>query len=51
MQHPVAGFVSLAIILMTLVARLDLPAHLPGALIALLVGGAVFYASGRLDAS
>jgi AGZA family xanthine/uracil permease-like MFS transporter len=44
MQHPVAGFVSLGVILMTLVARLELPAHLPGALLALLVGGAVFYA-------
>jgi len=44
MQHPVAGFVSLGIILMTLVARLALPAHLPGALLALLVGGVVFYA-------
>ncbi|HET6882953.1 MAG TPA: permease, partial [Pirellulales bacterium] len=44
MQHPVAGFVSLGIILMTLVARLELPAHLPGALVALLVGGGVFYA-------
>jgi AGZA family xanthine/uracil permease-like MFS transporter len=44
MKHPVAGFVSLGIILMTLVARLELPAHLPGALLALLVGGAVYYA-------
>jgi AGZA family xanthine/uracil permease-like MFS transporter len=43
MQHPVAGFVSLGIILMTLVARLELPVHLPGALVALLVGGAAFY--------
>lgn len=43
MRHPVAGFVSLGIILMTLVARLELPAHLPGALLALLFGGAVFY--------
>jgi AGZA family xanthine/uracil permease-like MFS transporter len=44
MQNPVAGLVSLGIILMTLVARLELPAHLPGALLALLVGGAAFYA-------
>jgi AGZA family xanthine/uracil permease-like MFS transporter len=44
MQSPVAGFVSLGIILMTLVARLELPAHLPGALVALLVGGTAFYA-------
>ncbi|MGH7139501.1 MAG: permease, partial [Pirellulales bacterium] len=43
MRHPVAGFVSLSIILITLVARLELPAHLPGALLALLIGGAVFY--------
>ena len=44
MQNPVAGFVALGIILMTLVARLELPAHLPGALVALLVGGVAFYA-------
>ncbi|HWB11156.1 MAG TPA: permease [Pirellulales bacterium] len=45
MQNPLAGFVSLGIILMTLVARLELPARLPGALVALLVGGAVCYAT------
>ncbi|HVX12593.1 MAG TPA: permease [Pirellulales bacterium] len=44
MQFPVAGFVSLGIILITLVARLELPARFPGALLALLCGGAVFYA-------
>lgn len=44
MQQPIAGFVALGVILMTLVARLALPAHLPGALLALLAGGAVFYA-------
>lgn len=43
MQHPVVGFVSLGIILMTLVARLELPAHLPGALLALLIGGGTYY--------
>ena len=43
LQHPIAGFVALGVILMTLVARLALPTHLPGALLALLAGGAVFY--------
>ncbi|HEX7377864.1 MAG TPA: permease [Pirellulales bacterium] len=52
-RHPVAGFVSLAVVLMTLVARWELPAHLPGALLALLFGGAVFYtmrAAGLIEA-
>lgn len=44
LHHPVAGFVSLGIILTTLVARVDLPGRLPGALGALLVGGVVYYA-------
>lgn len=52
-RHPIAGFVSLAVVLMTLVARWELPAHLPGALLALLLGGAVFYtmrAAGMIEA-
>jgi len=36
--RPVAGFVSLAIILMTLTARWTLPKQLPGVLVAVLVG-------------
>ncbi len=43
LRQPVVGFVALAIILTTLVARVPLPFRLPGALGALLVGGAVFY--------
>lgn len=44
LHYPVAGFVSLGIILTTLVARVELPGRVPGALAALLVGGAIFYA-------
>jgi len=40
---PVVGMVSLAIILTTLVARVPLPGRLPGALGALLVGGAIYF--------
>jgi len=40
---PVVGFISLAVILATLVARIDLPFKIPGALGALLIGGAMYY--------
>ena len=40
---PAVGFLSLAVILTTLVARLKLPGRIPGALGALLVGGVVYY--------
>jgi len=43
LDYPVVGFLSLAIILTTLVARVRLPFRLPGALGALLVGGLVYY--------
>ena len=43
LRQPVVGLVALAIILTTLVARVQLPLRLPGALGALLVGGALFY--------
>ena len=43
LQQPLVGLVALAIILTTLVARVPLPLRLPGALGALLVGGALFY--------
>jgi AGZA family xanthine/uracil permease-like MFS transporter len=42
-HQPVVGLVSLAIILTTLVARIELPGRIPGALAALLVGTAVYY--------
>ncbi|MCE9551981.1 MAG: permease [Planctomycetes bacterium] len=41
---PVVGFISLAIILTTLVARVPLPGKLPGALGATLVGGVIYFA-------
>jgi len=54
LQQPVVGFVALAIILTTLVARVPLPLRLPGALGALLVGGLLYYlmqAAGLMDRS
>ena len=51
LHSPVAGFISLGIILTTLVARVELPGRLPGALAALLVGGAIFYAMRALGLS
>jgi AGZA family xanthine/uracil permease-like MFS transporter len=47
--QPVAGFTALAIILVTLTARWDLPGNLPGALVAVLVGAAVYYAMHLLN--
>lgn len=44
LHFPVVGFVALAIILTTLVARIRLPGRLPGALGALLVAGVIYYA-------
>ncbi len=44
LQHPVVGLTSLAVILTTLVARIPFPGKLPGALAALLVGGALYFA-------
>ncbi|HEV3024458.1 MAG TPA: hypothetical protein VGX76_18405 [Pirellulales bacterium] len=44
LHYPVVAFVSLGIVLTTIVARVDLPGRLPGAAGALLVGGAIFYA-------
>ena len=41
---PVAGLAALAVILATLTARWELPGKLPGALAAVLVGAAIFYA-------
>lgn len=42
-SQPVAGFMALAVILMTLTARWELPAHIPGAFAGLLVGCTVYY--------
>lgn len=41
---PIVGFVALAIVLTTLVARVELPFKIPGALGALVVAGFVYYA-------
>ena len=43
LQSPLVGFVSLAIILTTLVARVELPLRIPGAVGGLLVGGVLYY--------
>jgi len=43
LSHPIVGFTALAIILTTLVARIRLPMHIPGALGALLVAGTIFF--------
>lgn len=54
LRQPVVGFVALAIVLTTLVARVPFPLRLPGALGALLVGGVLFYlmqAVGLMDRS
>jgi AGZA family xanthine/uracil permease-like MFS transporter len=41
--QPVAGLVALALILATLTARWQLPGRLPGALVAVVVGSALYY--------
>jgi AGZA family xanthine/uracil permease-like MFS transporter len=43
LTSPVVGFLSLALILSTLVARLAFPGRIPGALAALLAGGVMYY--------
>jgi len=40
---PIVGFISLGIILMTLVAKIRLPLRIPGALAAVLVGSLLYY--------
>ncbi|MCI0358744.1 MAG: hypothetical protein L0211_09705 [Planctomycetaceae bacterium] len=57
LHSPIVGFVSLAVVLTALVARIELPYKLPGAVGSLLIGGAMYYAlkwaesSGILPAS
>ena len=43
LHYPVVGLVALAIILTTLIARVSLPWHVPGALGALLVSGTIYF--------
>lgn len=50
LSSPVVGFLSLALILATLVARLAFPGRLPGALVALLIGGAMYYVLRMVEA-
>jgi adenine/guanine/hypoxanthine permease len=40
---PIAGFLSLTVILVTLIAQRSLPAHLPGALVAVVLGTGAFF--------
>src|SRR5437762_10877735 len=46
LHSPVVGFVSLAVVLTTLVARIELPWKIPGAVGSLLIGGLLYYAMG-----
>jgi len=43
LHSPIVGFVSLAVVLTALVARIELPWKIPGAVGSLLVGGALYY--------
>ena len=43
LQFPAVGLAALAVILMTLIAQLELPLKIPGALGALIVGAIIFY--------
>lgn len=44
LHMPIVGFVSLAVVLTTLVARVELPFKIPGAFGSLLIGGILYYA-------
>lgn len=43
-HQPVVGLISLAVILTTLVAKIDSPGRIPGALVALAMGSCLYYA-------
>jgi len=43
LHDPIVGLVALTLILTTLVARVELPLRIPGALVALLVGSGLYY--------
>jgi AGZA family xanthine/uracil permease-like MFS transporter len=51
LHSPIVGLVSLAVVLTTLVARIELPYKLPGAVASLLVGGAMYYALKGVESS
>ena len=44
LEYPVVGFAALAVLLTALIARVQVPFRLPGALAALLVGATIYYA-------
>jgi adenine/guanine/hypoxanthine permease len=44
LHSPIVGFVSLAVVLTTLVARVELPWQIPGAVGSLVIGGLLYYA-------
>src|SRR5262249_14774131 len=44
LHSPIVGFVALAVVLTTLVARIELPWRIPGAVGSLLIGGVLYYA-------
>src|SRR5262245_25086100 len=49
LQSPIVGLVSLAVVLTTLVARIELPWKIPGAVGSLLIGGVLYYALRAAD--
>lgn len=51
LHSPIVGFVSLAVVLTTLVARIDLPFKIPGAVGSLLIGGLLYYALQAAESS
>jgi adenine/guanine/hypoxanthine permease len=51
LQSPIVGFVSLAVVLTTLVARIELPWKIPGAVGSLLIGGLMYYALRAAESS
>jgi AGZA family xanthine/uracil permease-like MFS transporter len=51
LHSPIVGFISLAVVLTTLVARVELPFKLPGAVGSLLVGGCMYYALREAESS
>jgi AGZA family xanthine/uracil permease-like MFS transporter len=44
LHHPAVGLVALVVVLTTLVARIEMPWRIPGALSGLIVGGSLYYA-------
>src|SRR4029079_3348514 len=51
LHSPIVGFVSLAVVLTTLVARVDLPWRIPGAVGSLAIGGLLYYAMRAAEGS